>query len=394
MATMKLWRVDYKLANGKPETRWIEAANENAAMDMVGVARRYIGAVKHDWYKELERKLPQSGPDISIQARVLAIFSAKVSSGASPTNTFDRTIQTIPALRERLPEVQRVQKVSEKLAVLNFDPQLLLLAEVGEASGLLGEVLGGAADEIIERNKILASIQKQTIPSLMVAAFGLLVLLILPIFMTEPIEQVANSRGVILKVNACTHILLFLGHLMDTWYSWAVLVAGCIGLGVTSRWWWPHVKNMPGLSFIESFFRITNAYKFVSAFLPLFSRGVQVNQSIGMLKKFSKGSQRQVYTQMEIHLTNGGGLSDAFEDEYWDPMLRDLMKGFDEMRQDSKLELLRRMQPLMSQSMEKAGNQLGAVFGMGGLMMSVGITMVVFMGLTLPLMTISTAIGK
>lgn len=391
---LKLWKVDYVLANGKPETRWIEASNENSAMDMAGVDRRYIKAVKHDWFKQIERKLPQSAPDISIQARVLAIFSAKVSSGSNPTHTFDKTILSIPSLKEKLPDVMKVQKVSEKLAVLNFDPQLILLAEVGEASGLIGEVLGGAADEIIERNKILSAIKKQTIPSMMVAAFGLLVLLILPIFMTDPIEQVMKSRGVILRINTCTHILLFLGHLMDKVSAWVIFIAGCVGIGMSSPWWWPYVRNLPIFSFIESFFRIQNAYRFVSAFMPLFSRGVQVNQSIAMLKKFSKGTTRKVYNDMEIHLVNGGGLSDAFEDPYWDPMLRDLMKGFDEMRQDSKLELLRRMQPLMSQSMEKVGNALGAAFGMGGLMMSMGITMVVFMGLTLPLMTISTAIGK
>lgn len=391
---VKLWRVDYVLANGKPETRWIEASNENAAMDMAGVERRYIKAVKHDWYKQLERALPASKTDISVQARVLAIFSAKVSSGSNPTNTFDKTVASIPVLKERLADVQKVQKVSEKLAVLNFDPQLVLLAEVGEASGLIGEVLGGAADEIIERNKILSAIKTKTIPSMMVAVFGLLVMLVLPIFMTEPIEQVMNSRGVVLKINWCTHVLLFLGNLMDTWKAWIILIAGCLGLGFSAPYWWQYVRNTPGLSFIESFFRIQNAYKFVSAFLPLFSRGVQVNQSIAMLKKFATGTTKKVYNQMEIHLVNGGGLSDAFEDPYWDPMLRDLMKGFDEMRQDSKLDLLRRMQPLMSQSMEKVGNQLGSVFGLGGLLLSVGITMIVFMGLTLPLMTISTAIGK
>ena len=389
----KIFRISYRGRESQPEVKFIKAASEAEAVATLGVNRNRIDDIRRDLYRELDARMPKSAPPLALQAQITSVFAAQVSAGLNASQVFDRLLRNFPIFKQQLPDVVRAQRVSEKLRMLKFDNQLVLLAEVGEESGMIGEVLGNAADEIIERQKILSAMKSKIIPGALLALAGILVAQALPIFMVEPFDQISNARGIKMTVNSCTTIMMFLGRLFSDPVAWYVQGALIAALYFTRRIWWPTVANLPVLRMIEGFFKILNSYRFISAFYPLYSRGVNIERSISLLHRHAKGPAKQAYEQMQRHLASGGSMGGAFESPYFDPMLRDCMRGFDTMKSESKLELLRRISPLMAHTVAKAGEQIGNVLGMFGLAVSVGVTLVVFLGLTLPLLTVTTNVA-
>jgi len=387
---MPIYRFEIDAPNGDSIVRRVTAQNEWDAAEIIGVPSSRVLSRSRDYLAELDAMLPKPAPKLGDQARVLAVFAAQVNSGANPSKVLDRLIETVPSMAQHKEAVRACPKVSDKLKIMRFDPQLLLLADVGEKSGLIGEVMGGAADEIIEREQMMSEVKKEMVPAVIVAALGIAILFILPVFMVDPLLSLRNARGIVMPENICTHFLIYVGLMMKPMISWFILVGVMVGIYITRRAWWPLLRNIPGFSSVENFFKVQHGFYFISAFTPMFSRGVSINQTVDMMESFATGRAKSVFNEIREHMKRGGSISNAFGSDYWDPILRDCMSGFDTMKQENKIDLLRRVRPLMGQVMQKSGQRLAGIVSTLGLTLAVTVTMVVFIGLTLPLMNVST----
>lgn len=385
--TTQVYRLKAIDTMGVPQVYRIEARSAEEAKKVSGISPTRILSVQPDLFISIMAQLDDSAPSLEIQAQILAIFSAQVASGQSIPATFDRIISGYRKFKKKMPEIRRLPKVSEKLKALKFDKSLQLLADVGENAGTIGEVMSGAADDLIERQKLVGGIIRQAVPSLGSALVGILTMMIVPIFVVDPIRQVEHGRGINFKSNVLTDFLMWDGTLMP--HYWWVPLAAIALLVFTKPYWWKYLKLAPGFDTIDSFFGIINSYLFITSFVPLFSRGVPLTKSIEILASYSSGAARRSYDQMVRHLQTGGGMSSAFEDEYWHPLLRDCMRGFNEMRDTEKVALLNRIKPLMTSQLARIGGQMNGVIGIIGLTLSLGVVLIVFIGLMLPLMTLS-----
>lgn len=374
--------------NGDITTRRIEARSEEEGRKLLGVRPSQIHSIAPDQFFAVITKLNTARASLDVQANVLAVFSAQVSSGAGVAGSFDNVVGGYSTFRKKMDECRRTPKISDKMRLLNFDPELQLLAEVGEQSGMIGDVLGNAADDIIERQKVLGEIRKKLIPSLGVALFGLILMLTLPCFMVSSLLDMRKARGVVLNENFLTKCFVFLGLNVPEW--WWAMIAAVIGIAVTIKYWWKYVRRLPILSAIDDFIRVTAAYRFIASFLPLISRGVPLKNAVEIMRKFASGRSRVAYDNLYDFLGRGGSVSRAFEDDYWFYVLRDCMRGFDSMRATEQVGLLRRMKPLLLVQINRAGGKINGVFGMVGLFMALATVLMLFIGLQYPMITMKT----
>lgn len=387
MADTTVFRVAFYDEAGNSKVRRVEARSDEEALRLVGVRRSRTRSVSADPLSGVIQLLNRDRPSLDIQASVLNVFAAQVSGGQNAGDTFDRIVSGYRKFRSKLDEVKQRTKISEKMKVLDFDPQLILLAEVGEASGMVGEVLSGAADDVIEQGRVRSQIMTSLVPSIAIALFGLLVMLVLPVYLYESVIDIMESPGVNFKDNPATDFLLFFGKYTPIYWIHGIAVLVLIFL--TRKTWWPWVKKIPGLSIIEEFLQIGAAYRFVASFTPLISRGMQVQSSLELLTKHSQGRQKRAYEAVLAHLKRGGAVGAGFDDETWHPTLQECMRGYDQVRDEDRPRLLERIKPLMGNQLNRVVFKMNAIFGGLGLGLSVGVVLIVFMGMMLPLLTLS-----
>ncbi len=389
----RYFTVRYAGQNGRIERRDVKAATEADAVAQLNVNRTSVRSVTRNYYQELNALLPDAAPPLSTQARILAVFTAQVEAGSNPSATFDQLLQSYPEFAHRATDVAKTPRVSEKLAALNFDPQLLLLAEVGEETGLIAQALGDATEKMIARQQLLSELKWQLAPSAGLTFVGVATLLALPPFMVDPIDEIVSVKEIRFASNFATDILMAIGRIYSMPSAWILTAALLAGAVVLRRQLWPYLNRLPMLSSIEAFFQISAAYRFITAFAPLFERGVGQSRILALLKRYARKKELTAYSQMEDHLAVGGSLATAFESDYWHPILRDSMRGFDPMTKESKLILLSRVQPLMAHTVKSQGNLVASTLSALGTSLSVGITLLVFFGMTLPMTTVTVGIG-
>jgi len=385
------FRVKHYDPAGDVVSRLVVARSADEAVKVLNIPKSRLIESKESRISTILSTLTSKAPPLDIQARVLAVFSAQVASGSNQSLTFDNICSGYKIFKPLMKECTETAKISDKMSVLRFNSEIQLLAEVGEQSGMIGDVLAGAADDIIERQRILGEIKSKIVPSLAVGILGIIITMVLPIFIKGPLNMIKGTQGMKIEYNIMTTIMEWLGNNVPV--IWPAIVAGVAAAIVFRGNYWPYIKKIPGLSVIEDFNQTANAYRFLSSFLPLLSRRVPLMQSVQTLERYATGSAKKAYATMVESLTSGKPFSQAFNDPYWHPLLRDCLANFDTISDKEKVALLIRVKPILINAINSIGRKLSTVFSYFGLFLSMFAVLMIIIGLQLPLMTMKTTTG-
>lgn len=390
MSDTTVFSIRYLDAAGLPQKMSIEARSAREARELSRIPESRVEHVGRDLFGQMLSEWRRKKPSLDVQANILNVYSAIIRSGARVGESFDNVVSGYPQqFGDKLARIGRLDLVSEKMAELGFDRQIVLLARVGESTNQLGEVLSGAADDMIERRRVLMDMVKTLVPTLLILGLGLIVLTVVPIFVVEPLTDAIDSPGIIIRTNVLTDFLLFMGVFVPLWW-WAMLGALVLA-AATTRQWWPLVKGLPGMVAIDNFARVTNAYAFISAFLPLYSRGIPPEKALKTAREYSMGPVRRAFDRVLERLGAGKSISAAFsDDDYWHPTLRDAMRQFVSVGDADKVQLLERLKKLLLQQISQAGLRIAWIYATVGMILSIGTVLAMFFGMMWPLMTIST----
>ncbi len=381
------FKIVFLTNTGTKRSETVVARSSDEAVALLKIPRGRVLSAGPDHLSKFLTTLLRNRPNLYVQANILNLFSRMLASGQPPTQTFDMIVGGYSQFSKRMPEIKNAPKVSEKLRLMEFDSQVVLLAEVGERSGLLAEVLAGAADDMIEKQQIMSEMYKQLIPSAVIAGLSLLVFFVMPIFLIEPINDIKGERGIKMNTNVATDLMLAIGEGLPVY--WIHSLVGLALLIGTIKQWWPFAAKIWPFNLIEDFRRISTAYQFVSSFVPLFSRGVPITDALTILQRNGGIGQRRAIARIQTKVSQGAGLAQAFQDPFWHQTLRQAMFGFDQIRDVEKADLLVKIRPLLVQQMKRNVGFINAVFSSFGMILTVSVVLLSFFGMSVPLMSIS-----
>lgn len=384
-AAVETFEISYLDPKGGRSLLKVQARSEHEARTLAGIPDNRILSVTTNKFAALMAKLTDNKPSMDVQANILNLFSVVIGSGAPVSRSFDKIVSGYEIFTSKMADVRASDVVSEKMAILGFDKQIILLAEIGEKTNTLDEVMAGAADDMIERKKVLGDIQKALIPSIVIVIFGILITIGLPLFVVEDVLDIMASPGIKFEANFATDAIILIGTKVPE--TWPFLLGGTIAVAVTYKLWWKYVRRFPVLSIIDDFFKQGAAYNFISSFLPLYKRGLPLAQSVEMVAKMMRGEAKQAFDSLMQHLSSGGAVSGGFTHPYWYPQLRQAMEGFDDIQDSGKAVLLSKMKPLLTSQIAKSGGKINAIFGGVGMTLALGVTFLIFMGMMWPMMT-------
>lgn len=385
------FRIDYLGADGTAKKMDIAAINEEEAIRLSGLPRGRIEAVRKDWLTALKRKLTEAPVPLETQSTLLSNFASMLVSGSPPGVAFNTVLKRDSVLSKRAADVETVSLVSAKLKMLKFDPQIVLMAEIGEAAGELGDSLSRAADDLIERKKMQGEFKKAlTVPILMLVV-GLGSMIATPMFAKKPLESVTAIRGMKFEPNFLTDMMF--GIYWATTTLWWGVLAAIAALVIYRRPIWRAIRDLPGFRIINETLKVQRSLIFLISLRPLLRASVPVSQAVRQIRDSSAGETRACLDRVFDHFKTGGALSTSFRSEDWAQLMIDGLSGFDNVLHANRDKVLDRLISLHRERVKTTNGKLIAFITSFGTIMGLLSIAMIFGGMTFPLMN-TTPTGR
>lgn len=388
-AALQLFKVRYVDQRGEVHSVSVEARGKLEAEKKVGISSSRILSVSIDLAGTLFGQLKRSRLPLRTQANFLRGVSARISSGDPPSLALDSVVTRMPQFAKYVQEVRTVQLFSDKLQILGFDPHVIIMAKVGETADL-GGVLSRGVKDLIKRDALRGELFK-AVPSILVAVLGFLIFLILPHFIGPQIESIMKVKGLTFQTNAATDIVLGLNSAERTVGFGAVLIVALAGIGL--RVLWTQLKRIPPFRVVDELQRTRRSLDFVLLFWPLYSAGIKTEPALQKMADGTNGAMRESLLGMIHHLNMGGQLATAFERESWSQLLDLAMSGFDRSRDSERAEIMANLAESLESEQRDLITLACRVLNLSALIVSVSAVLMIFLGMTLPLLTATPQIG-
>ncbi|ULQ48446.1 hypothetical protein JN531_016845 (plasmid) [Flagellatimonas centrodinii] len=370
MSVVSPYKIRFIDSAGELHSRTVEGRSEQEALTVSGIPKGRVRSIGLDRTRELIGRFSSRAPSLEVQENVIMLFAPAVKAGRPVSSTFDKIVSGYAKFRSKMPQVRRADRISDKLRILNFDSQVVLIAEIGERTNMLGEVLGDLVNDLRQRSEIMGAMYRGMIPAVLTLLFGMLGLIGLPLYMGDELATYVDTPGMKFENNAATDALILVGNALPL--IWPILIGIAVAIYVFRGPIWTVARHLPLLSSIEHYLSILRAYGFVSAFLPLYSRNVSVNESIALLRQRAVGRTKRLYAAIEDGLSRGGSIASAFgDDSGWYEGLRFSMQGFSEVRDEDRPKILEHLRPSLIESLRRSSAKVNTSIMLIGLLFGV-----------------------
>lgn len=368
------------------KTRVVEAQSEAAALEAVShIPRQRIRGISLDRFAAIKKELTKEKMSLPDQASFLASYTAALAGGADQGEAFDRLAGQRKKYEKLMPEIRAASRPSEKMQIMNFDEQVVLLSQVGETSGNLSEMVRQAADDIIQRNSIIADATKRLTMPAMLAMLGTAMIIALPLYSAETISDLIEMPNLEMDTVFLTDMIIYL----DWFYrnAWMFGVAGLIGAAVAIKKFWRNLENLPGFRAFTNVSRDRRSVIFLLSYPALFEAGIRPEQAIEKLQNNSGGRSKEVYGKMLKRLRKGDSLSETFDRNEWSPLLVDAMGGVDNITPVQARGYFGQVQPLAVTALNKSVGKLVGVVAILGFAVAFTALLMTIGGTLFPIMS-------
>lgn len=379
-----LWTVVTYDPRGALIRKKIRASSSQEAGLLSGSPPQRIKSIERDLVAEFIEKIQKKEVSLDLQSAILSQFSAQVMSGGEVGPTFDSIVARTKELKVKVPELRKHSLVSDKLRILGFDPEIVLLAKVGEKAGSLGEVVGEAADKMLARQKMMAEIKKGMIPGAILAGFGTTALIGIPVGVGGKIKEFEASGTMTLKKNVMTHALFGIETAVTT-YWW--LIIGAIAL---LYYVWPKFLRLVGgvkpFSLFVDFAQLRRGLTFLSAYRTLQEAGVPPSESIAQMLASVQDKEKVHYRLVLKHLEAGGSLGTSLKSSDWPEILKNSIVALDGADRVSKNKIINRLIEILQGRLSRTTSSISRWLSVLGTLTAVFAIMMIVLGMTLPML--------
>lgn len=365
------------------------ATSTQHAIEMSGLPANYVESVRRDIVGGVIDRLTKVQIPEQKQVLMLSMVSASILSGQGKNadRALTRMLERDRSTRKLAEQITRYTLISEKLRVLGYPEWICAMAEIGEKSSQLGEVLAQVADDVIERRKLLASMGKGITMGIILMVVGLVAIVGLPTGMGGFIQELMETPGMQIETNGATELLFLIRDIVTTFWPIALVAAIAIFLG--RQVLWPKAKHLPFLQLIAEYRSTGLALRFLTGYEPLFRAQIPLMRSMRLLARSAQGSDAEIYDHMHERIKKGDMLSDAIMNAHWPEALKEGFQGFESSASAQQAVRLQRLKKVMHLRIEALGASLSRTMYMIGALLSITAVVILMGGFLLPLMSAS-----
>lgn len=332
------FRVQYRTDKGRLATIAVEADTEVEAREKSGQPISRILSVSPDLWAKLKEALLYPAPAPTEQALFLQNLSALLLSGEDVSRAIHRLLTGNVALKYDLKKISACITCVDYLKALRFNTVAVTLAEVGERSAALGETLQTAANNLLEREKMLKDLGKSLWQSFIYMGIGLILLFGLPLFMGGVLETFMTEPGVVFKANLWTHFTLGVRHFLLNY--WPGVVIGLVLLVVLRRQIWEFLQDRKGWRLIRDFILLKRGLFFLTAYKSLYQAGISDPKSVLLIQSQANHAEKNIYEDMVRNITAGKDLAQVMDTSHWPLNLRFSMANFSSLQDEKRTVLV------------------------------------------------------
>lgn len=388
MIEKKYYTVSSIASDGSIQRQDIQASSAEEATRLSGKPLSRIESVSASVWRNFLHQLQNPAPSLEHQSALLSNFSSMLISGAPPGVAFNTVLTRDRQLGKKSEAASKIPLVSGKLKLLQFDQQIVMMAEIGESAGDLGGTLSTAVDDLIERKKTQSEFKKALAVPVLMLVFGLGAMIITPWFAKEPLDKITAIRGLKFEPNVLTDMMN--GIYWITANAWWALLAGIATLFIYRRPLWQLIRTRPPFTRINDVIKIQRSLLFLMSLRTLLRANIPVSQAVRQIRDSNTGETRDALDRMVTHFKGGGQLSTSLRAEDWSELLIDGLSGFDNILRDSRDVVLNRLIQLHKERVKTVNGKLIALIATTGTLMGLLSVFMIFGGMTFPLMGIQT----
>ncbi|THB64893.1 MAG: hypothetical protein D6B27_09565 [Gammaproteobacteria bacterium] len=380
--------------NGEAITKIVEAATRDGALNKLDCpAERLVSLRKKAAFDFANLSVKRKKkPNKEAQVIFLQILSGLLRSGRSSQDAVRRLLGAMKSrIKVAKGELTGKYEVSEILEALEFDSSAVIMAQVGEDTSNLPEMLSKASQNIMNYLKIREDMWKGVRTGGIYFTLGIAIFIGLPLFIAPEMTKLLAKKQIILPINIATDILLILNHIYINFW-WAILAA--LGsITVFNKVVWTFLKPFPFFRSIHEFQKNMRGLTFLVAYRPLYEAGINTDRALRLIRENAGKSMRLILDEMIKQIALGADISDVLNTEHWPIAIRDGFIGFAGLDAEQRMVVIDQQIETLSLDLKVVGRQIGSTFNMMGTVLIVLSIASAAIGFYLPLLSMSSAGG-
>ncbi len=375
-------------ANGAVKKLSLEASSQAEAIEKSGYSPDRIVSAKRDFFARIKGLVNNRAPDMDTQAVFLQVLSGLLSSGRP-------AIEAVHSLLKSMGKKVNVNKidladqleVSKILEALKFDQSAIVLAQVGEESGKLADLLGVAAQNIMKRISAGSEMRKGMAMGGIYFLVGIVMLTVFPLYIVPQMQRLINHPKSKFISNQVTEVLLSLYDIYTTMYP--VLFIALAVIFVFRKQIWLLIRTQPVISLVYDFQRTSRGLNFLQAFRPLYEAGVVTERAIQLLRDRASGEMFTIYEQMYKGIITGEDISSVLDTDDWPLVIRQGFVGFAGLDHKQRVPVIDQLMESLNLDRLAISRSIGRVLNMIGLVTILTGIYLVAQGFYIPIMSMS-----
>lgn len=379
------WRINYASPQGIVTHLDIEAEDRDAAIRNSKISQSSIISVsKRGGLADLFT----GSPSIEVQISFLAALASSVVAGQSADNELVELAKMEPAFKSKVAAVQAKTLTSERLKVLRFSQIPVMLAEIGERSGKLGESLTTAARMMTENYRIDREMKKGILPQLILIGVMTLALCGIPYLFGPIFDELGKpGAGLVVKRTPFTEGLFLIRAMLDNF--WFIILPGLVYIFSIRRTIWRKTKTWKMFSSLNELHKAQRGVSFISTFLTLDGAGVPALEILQRLRSAQDKTGQMIFGAMIDHVALGKPLSTSFNGEWWPDLMIRAVQGMEQSTPSRRGEMLKLLRENLMTKVQVLSDRTVVAFKLIGFIYLAFVLTFMVGGVYFPLMTIS-----
>ncbi len=375
-------------ANGTVSKLAIEAGTKDEAILKSGFSEDRIVSVKKNPFGRLLKLINNKSPSLDAQAVFLQVLAGLISSGRPAYEAVNSLLRSMgKRVNVTKVDLKDQLEISKILQELKFDENAIVLAQVGEESGRLSDLLGIAAQNIMKRLGASSEMRKGMAMGLVYFLIGLAMLTLFPLYIVPQMQRIISHPKSNFSSNAVTDLLLSLYEIYTTLYPVFIIIAVVIFLFRGKIWLTLRVQ--PVISLIYDYQRTSRGLTFLQAFRPLYEAGVVTERAIQLLRDRASGEMYKIYDEMYQGILSGGDISSLLDTDHWPLVIRQGFIGFAGLDNKQRVPVIDQLIQSLDLDRTAISRSIGKILNLMGLVTILSGIYLIAQGFYIPIVSMS-----
>ena len=180
-------------ADGSVKKINVEASSKEEALLKADIQEDRVVSIRKNYLSALTGILVSKAPNLETQAVFLQVLAGLISSGRPVFEAVTSLLKTMGSkVNAGNLDLKDQLEVSRILDSLKFDQSAVVLAQVGEESGRLSELLGVSAQNIMKRLGASSEMRKGMAMGAVYLLVGIAMLTVFPIYIAPQMHKIIS----------------------------------------------------------------------------------------------------------------------------------------------------------------------------------------------------------